>query len=469
MAHHSHPANPHLHHGGGGSSSITSTSTTPSGPRLRAGPNLDAFGAIIAGDRAPKGEINVETRAAIIAAVQAGEKKKSIARRFGISGASINRTLDRFEKTGQLTSRPRAGRPRTKPLPARPTDPTSRRRPGPPRSLNLPRVLVGPPVHASPGAAVSFLTPQQERTLTRLLATLTVTLHPTTYVYCSFADPSRLPPMPQIQLFFQEPGGITIVTSMGYARAHNLPYLSPCKMLTLAVTPDLPALGLMPIVEARLAAAGMCANTVSGFFRDHLFVPVGREHEAVRVLTAMAEEKRHEASIVEGQFPTVPPYVPPPASTTPEGSVPPRGTSARPTGPEVAASDTTSFDRDADSDDPHAMSEPFTEDESADEEGASPSPAGEEADADEAAAESQVLAETRAAAAATTTTTQAVGDGDQDQDVTRSPSLGADSRSPAGNATGEDTGGESGPFAGAREAFEALRKAAMQADHSRAS
>ncbi|OAQ82642.1 ACT domain-containing protein [Purpureocillium lilacinum] len=446
MAHHGHPHghsnhHHHHHHGGGGSSSAGG------GPRLLAGPNLDAFGAIIAGDRMPKGEINVETRAAIIAAVQAGEKKKSIARRFGISNASINRTLDRFEKTGQLTSRPRPGRPRSKPAPSRPTDPTARRRSGPPRSLNLPRVLVGPPVHANPAAPATFLSPQQDRSLTRLLATMTVTLHPTTYVYCSFTDPSRLPPMPQIQLFFQEPGGITIVTSMGYARAHNLPYLSPCKMLTLAVTAELSALGLMPMVEARLAAAGMCANTVSGYLRDHLFVPVGREHEAVRILTAMAEEKRREASIVEGQFPPVPVYVPP-ASTTPEGSVPPASADVPPISgflrARIGGSETPSFDKDADSDDSHAMSEPLTVEESSDE--ADPIPSGPEVDADEAAAESQVLAETRAAAA-----TQALEE--QEQNAARSPSLGAGSRSEAG----EDS---------VSEPLEALRNAAMQLDHS---
>ncbi|KAL3961049.1 hypothetical protein ACCO45_006166 [Purpureocillium lilacinum] len=403
MAHHGHPHghsnhHHHHHHGGGGSSSAGG------GPRLLAGPNLDAFGAIIAGDRMPKGEINVETRAAIIAAVQAGEKKKSIARRFGISNASINpRSLSAHGPYGAAAFRA-------------------------PALLNLPRVLVGPPVHANPAAPATFLSPQQDRSLTRLLTTMTVTLHPTTYVYCSFTDPSRLPPMPQIQLFFQEPGGITIVTSMGYARAHNLPYLSPCKMLTLAVTAELSALGLMPMVEARLAAAGMCANTVSGYLRDHLFVPVGREHEAVRILTAMAEEKRREASIVEGQFPPVPVYVPP-ASTTPEGSVPPASADVPPI---------------SDSDDPHAMSEPLTVEESSDE--ADPIPSGPEVDADEAAAESQVLAETRAAAA-----TQALEE--QEQNAARSPSLGAGSRSEAG----EDS---------VSEPLEALRNAAMQLDHS---
>ncbi|KAJ6441427.1 ACT domain-containing protein [Purpureocillium lavendulum] len=401
---HAHAAHHHHHHGGGGGGG---------GPRLLAGPNLDAFGAIISADRMPKGEINVETRAAIIAAVQAGEKKKSIARRFGISNASINRTLDRFEKTGQLTSRPRAGRPRTKPAPSRPTEPSAatRRAPRPSLNLNLPRVIVGPPTHPNPATPATFLSPQQDRCLARLLATLTVTLHPTTYVYCSFADPSRLPPLPQIQLFFQEPGGITIVTSMSYARAHNLPYLSPCKMLTLAVTSDLSALGFMPVIEARLAAAGMCANTVSGFFRDHLFVPVGKEHEAVRILTALAEEKRCEANIVPGQFPPVPQYTAPP-SAGPVGSETPSG--------HHEASET-----------PQPMSEPIVVDESADD--ATPAPAHGDVDADEAAAESQVLAETRAAAA-----TLAL----EEQEAARSPSLGAGSPADEDTRDGPDSSHE---------------------------
>jgi hypothetical protein len=38
----------------------------------------------------------------------------------------------------------------------------------------------------------------------------------------------------------------------------------------------------------------MGVNPVSGFYHDHLFVPVGREGEAVEALTELAEEKRRE-------------------------------------------------------------------------------------------------------------------------------------------------------------------------------
>ena len=53
----------------------------------------------------------------------------------------------------------------------------------------------------------------------------------------------------------------------------------------------------MAVIATRLAGCGMGVNPVSGFWHDHLFVPVGREVEAVRVLGELAEEKRME---VEG-------------------------------------------------------------------------------------------------------------------------------------------------------------------------
>lgn len=61
----------------------------------------------------------------------------------------------------------------------------------------------------------------------------------------------------------------------------------------------------MAVIATRLAGSGMGVNPVSGFWHDHLFVPVGREMEAVKVLAELAEEKRMEVEgngrkIVEG-------------------------------------------------------------------------------------------------------------------------------------------------------------------------
>lgn len=46
----------------------------------------------------------------------------------------------------------------------------------------------------------------------------------------------------------------------------------------------------MAVVATRLAASGMGVNPVSGYYHDHLFVPDGREDEAVAILKEVAGE-----------------------------------------------------------------------------------------------------------------------------------------------------------------------------------
>lgn len=48
----------------------------------------------------------------------------------------------------------------------------------------------------------------------------------------------------------------------------------------------------MAAISAKLTEAGIGANPVSGFFHDHLFVPLGREADAVAALEEMVEEAK---------------------------------------------------------------------------------------------------------------------------------------------------------------------------------
>jgi hypothetical protein len=136
-----------------------------------------------------------------------------------------------------------------------------------------------------------------EKSLAKLLATLTTTLHPVTYVFATVKDESKLPPLSETQLFFRESEGITVITSLDYAKATGLEYFFPCKMITLNVTSSLEAVGFMAVIATRLATREMGVNPVSGFYHDHLFVPLGREDEAVEVLGELAAEKRRETGL----------------------------------------------------------------------------------------------------------------------------------------------------------------------------
>ncbi|RDA84051.1 hypothetical protein CP532_0761 [Ophiocordyceps camponoti-leonardi (nom. inval.)] len=253
-------------------------------------------------DRKPRGEITPEARAAIIAAVKAGERKSVIAARFRISPAAIDRTLQRFEKTGRLVSRPRSGRPKSKNKGRRAGGSTS----GASQSQSAEPCSEQEPVMQTPvmhyygpvrnfGVVSSSSTPlSAETSLSGLLATLTTTLHPTTFVFTSLSPVSPLPPLSETQLLFREPDGVTIIVSIDFAIAQKMQYFFPCRMITLNVTTSLDAVGFMAVIASRLAARKMGVNPVSGFYHDHLFVPLGRENEALEVLAAVADEHKRD-------------------------------------------------------------------------------------------------------------------------------------------------------------------------------
>ncbi|OAA36454.1 integron protein cassette protein [Metarhizium rileyi] len=130
-----------------------------------------------------------------------------------------------------------------------------------------------------------------EKSLSTLLATLTAVLDPTTYVFATLGVEAKLPPLSEVQLFFREAEGITVVISLEYAQSNGLEYFFPCKMMTLNVTSSLEAVGFMAVIATRLATKAMGVNPVSGFYHDHLFVPLGREDEAMETLRELSEEK----------------------------------------------------------------------------------------------------------------------------------------------------------------------------------
>ncbi|CAG9982653.1 unnamed protein product [Clonostachys byssicola] len=131
-----------------------------------------------------------------------------------------------------------------------------------------------------------------ETSLDTLLATLTTVLDPTTYVFTTVPGDKDLPPLRDVQLLFREEEGVTVVTSLEVAAARRMEYFFPCKRITLNVTSSLEAVGFMAVVATRLATKSMGVNPVSGFYHDHLFVPLGRENEALAELKALADEKK---------------------------------------------------------------------------------------------------------------------------------------------------------------------------------
>lgn len=94
-------------------------------------------------------------------------------------------------------------------------------------------------------------------------------------------------------MVFHEKEGTTLITTFTSAEENNIvDYAFPCKMITCNVHSSLKAVGFMAAITEKLTGLGIGVNPVSGFFHDHLFVPLGREHEAVAVLEEMAREAK---------------------------------------------------------------------------------------------------------------------------------------------------------------------------------
>lgn len=138
--------------------------------------------------------------------------------------------------------------------------------------------------------------PLGESSLGALLANLHTTLHPSTFVFSTFPPPST-PPAPLqdlAQLVFKEAEGITLITTLQDAESHGVKgYSFPCRMITCEVHSSLEAVGFMAVIATRLAQKGMGVNPVSSFFHDHLFVPLGKEEQALECLKELAKENEN--------------------------------------------------------------------------------------------------------------------------------------------------------------------------------
>ena len=91
-------------------------------------------------------------------------------------------------------------------------------------------------------------------------------------------------------LFFRENEGVTLVTERQIADGLGLTYEFPSRRITLRVVSDLEAVGFTAAVTAELAKHTIPANLVSAFNHDHLFVPLERAEEALRVLEELSAE-----------------------------------------------------------------------------------------------------------------------------------------------------------------------------------
>ncbi|MDI3561998.1 ACT domain-containing protein [Bradyrhizobium sp. Arg816] len=112
------------------------------------------------------------------------------------------------------------------------------------------------------------------------------------FVFCTIPPSEPIPAAVNPLLTFREQEGTTLVILREEAEASGLRSAFASRLITLTVHSALDAVGFLAAVTARLAEAGISVNAVSAFHHDHLFVPVERADEALKVLQEMSEAKR---------------------------------------------------------------------------------------------------------------------------------------------------------------------------------
>jgi hypothetical protein len=126
-----------------------------------------------------------------------------------------------------------------------------------------------------------------ETDLDELIRSMSASLIDGLYVFVT-VQPGQIPKGISHRMMFEEAEGITLIMLKSEADAHDLAYEFPCRMITLNIHSSLDAVGFMARISSELAKHDMGVNPVSGFFHDHLFVPDGREDDAMNVLQKLS-------------------------------------------------------------------------------------------------------------------------------------------------------------------------------------
>lgn len=119
--------------------------------------------------------------------------------------------------------------------------------------------------------------------LKQILATLEPLHNPGVYVFATIPLLSVLNGREALGTF-REAEAWTVVVTEAVAEELALTALFRAAWITLRVHSDLSAAGLTAAFSTALAEAGIACNVIAGAYHDHLFVPVDRADEALRVL-----------------------------------------------------------------------------------------------------------------------------------------------------------------------------------------
>jgi uncharacterized protein len=105
-----------------------------------------------------------------------------------------------------------------------------------------------------------------------------------TYAFCRLAGDA----VPKSAIgWFREAEGATVILPLEDANAESLAIDFEAAWIALGVESSLSAVGLTAAIAAALAAEGIACNVVAACRHDHLFVPMDRADDAMKVLARL--------------------------------------------------------------------------------------------------------------------------------------------------------------------------------------
>jgi uncharacterized protein len=124
--------------------------------------------------------------------------------------------------------------------------------------------------------------------LDTILNTLSPKLQDGEFVFCSVPGPisayAHLEPLAAIR----ESESVTLILPVMAAVREKFRFDHTFRQITLTVHSSLQAVGLTAAVSGKLAAKGIPANVIAGFYHDHLFVPSNMAQEALAALRELS-------------------------------------------------------------------------------------------------------------------------------------------------------------------------------------
>jgi uncharacterized protein len=127
-----------------------------------------------------------------------------------------------------------------------------------------------------------------ESNLNVLLKNLRPVLQPGEYVFCQVPAGQSLGFVRPLGAFYEEEG-LSVIIEREEAERRGWPVDYVAAWISLHVHSDLAAVGLTAAVSTALAGAGISCNVVAATLHDHLFVPIERAEEAMKILQKLAE------------------------------------------------------------------------------------------------------------------------------------------------------------------------------------